>query len=257
MKSLGSDWYQKIWSLDIQDLSWVEHIKQQVDFLIKRLDLKGNERVLDLACGFGRHSLELAKRGFCVVGVDLTKDYIDFASQIAQEKGLDAEFILSDIREVSFQNEFDLVLNMGDGAIGYLENDAENLKIFGVISSALRPNGKHFMDIMNADYAACHFPCKLWDEGEKCLTLSKFEWNQETKTMLYGQLDYPYGEPLYKPVIEQGNSTRLYTLAEIEAIMRERGLHVYDSFADFNGTRFYARDSIQLMVYSRKGANLL
>lgn len=257
MKSLGSDWYKKIWSLDIRDLSWVEHTKQQVDFLMKRLDLKGNERVLDLACGFGRHSLELAKRGFSVVGIDVTKDYIDFATQTAQEKGLDAKFILADIREVSFRNEFDLVLNMGDGAIGYLENDAENLKIFDVIASALRPNGKHFMDIMNADYASRHFPCKLWDEGEKSLTLSKFEWNPETKTMLYGQLDYPYGKPMSKPVIEQGNPTRLYTLAEIEEIMRERGLYVCDSFADFNGTSFCAEQSIQLMIYSRKGVNLL
>ncbi|MDE7268466.1 MAG: class I SAM-dependent methyltransferase [Lachnospiraceae bacterium] len=235
-------------------MSWVEGTKPQVDFLINQLDLKGNERVLDLACGFGRHSLELAARGFCVVGVDITKDYVDFANKTAQEKGFDATFILSDIRDVSFRNAFDLVLNMGDGAIGYLENDTENLKIFNVIANALKPGGKSFMDIMNADYAEHHFPCKLWDEGEKCLTLSKFEWDKETKTMLYGQLDYPYGEPLGKPVIEHGNPTRLYTLSEIERIMNERGLRVCDSFADFNGTKFCADDSIQLMIYSqRKG----
>lgn len=67
---MESDWYRKIWSLDIQDQSWVEDTTRQVDFLVKTLGLSGGERILDLACGFGRHSLELARRGFSVIGVD-------------------------------------------------------------------------------------------------------------------------------------------------------------------------------------------
>lgn len=251
MKSMGSDWYQKIWSLDIRDLSWVESTRQQVDFLVDQLGLKGGERILDLACGFGRHSIELAERGFSVVGVDITKDYIEFANETARQKQLEAEFILSDIRDLTFAGEFDVIINMGDGAIGYLENDAENLKIFDVIARALKPEGKHFMDIMNADYAEHHFPCQLWDEGDKCLTLSKFEWDKETKIMLYGQEDYLYGQTLKKPNIEQGNPTRLYNLSEIETIMHERGLALRDSFADFTGKKASA-DSKQLMVYSQR-----
>lgn len=76
---------------------------------------------------------------------------------------------------MSFDGEFDVVLNMADGAIGYLENEEENLKIFRVISKALKIGGTHFMDIMNGSYAETHFPCKLWDEVEKSLTLSNFE----------------------------------------------------------------------------------
>lgn len=251
MQSIGSDWYKKIWSLDIMDLSWVESTRQQVDFLVDQLELKGGERILDLACGFGRHSIKLAERGFSIVGVDITKDYIEFARETARQKQLDAEFILSDIRDLSFAEEFDVIINMGDGAIGYLENDAENLKIFDVIARALKPEGKHFMDIMNADYAEQHFPCQLWDEGDKCLTLSKFEWDQETKIMLYGQADYPYGQTLHKPNIEQGNPIRLYSLSEIEAIMRDRGLVLRNSFADFTGKKA-SIDSIQLLVYSQR-----
>lgn len=251
MKSAGSNWYKTIWTLDITNQSWVEDTKKQVDFLINKLSMRGNERILDLACGFGRHSIELAERGFSVVGVDITKDYIDFATETAQMKNLNAEFILSDIRELSFDNEFDIVINMGDGAIGYLENDDENLKIFDVITKALKPSGRHFMDIMSADYAAHHFPCKLWDAGEKCLTLSQFEWNDKSKIMLYGQLDYMYDSPLAKPVIEKGNPTRLYTLQEIKEIMQERGLTVIDAFSDFDGKEASA-DDIQLIVHSQK-----
>ena len=57
------------------------------------------------------------------------------------------------------------------------------------------------MDIMNGSYAQTHFPCKLWDAGEKGLTLSAFEWEKDRKTLIYGQVDYMYGEALYKPEI--------------------------------------------------------
>lgn len=251
MKAMKNDWYKKIWTLDIKDQSWVEDTQRQVDFLIEKLGLIGGERILDLACGFGRHSLELARRGFDVTGVDITPDYIKYASEQSKNENLSAMFICSDIRDVSFENEFDIVLNMADGAIGYLENDEENLKIFAVVSKALRSGGKHFMDIMNRNYAETHFPCKLWDAGEKCLTLSNFEWNSETKTLIYGQLDYHYGEALPKPEMTEGNPIRLYSLDEIKKIFSSLGMEVYDSYSDFGGKPSSDND-IQLMVYSQK-----
>ncbi len=251
MKPMESDWYKKIWTLDIQNQSWVEDTKRQVDFLAEKLELKGNEKILDLACGFGRHSLELAGRGFDVTGVDITPAYINYANEQAKKKNLNARFICSDIREINFENEFDVVLNMADGAVGYLENDEENLKIFSVISKALKSGGKHFMDIMNGSYAATHFPCKLWDAGEKCLTLSNFEWNNDTKTLIYGQLDFPYGEPLPEPVMEEGNTIRLYTLDEIKLIFDKLGMNIIESYADFSGKPSSDND-IQLMICSEK-----
>lgn len=167
----------------------------------------------------------------------------------AQTENLNEKFICSDIRELNFVNQFDVILNMADGAVGYLENDEENLKIFCVISKALKSGGKHFMDIMNGSYAENHFPCKLWDAGEKCLTLSDFEWDKDKKTLIYGQIDYPYGNTISKPHIQEGNPIGLYTLKEIETIFAELKMKVFDSYADFSGTP--ASDNhIQLMVCS-------
>ncbi|MDO4515091.1 MAG: class I SAM-dependent methyltransferase, partial [Lachnospiraceae bacterium] len=230
MKAMASDWYKKIWTLSIQNMSWVEDTERQVDFLIDKLEMKGNEKVLDLACGFGRHCLELARRGYDVTGVDITPAYIEYATTQAQAENLNARFICSDIRDLRFAEQFDVVLNMADGAIGYLENEEENLKIFRVVSNALKPGGKHLMDIMSGNYAASHFPCKLWDAGEKSLTLSNFEWDAKTKTLIYGQVDYPYGEALYKPDMQQGNPIRLYTQEEIEAIFAELKMNVFDCY---------------------------
>lgn len=251
MKAMDKDWYRRIWTLDIQDQSWVEDTVRQVDFLVEQLSLTGKEKILDLACGFGRHSLELARRGFDVTGVDLTPAYIAFAENQARQEKLSAAFFCADIRELTFDGEYDVVLNMADGAIGYLEDDGENQKIFGVIAKALKPGGKHFMDIMNGDYARTHFPCQMWDAGQKGLTLSKFQWDGETKTLLYGQLDFAYGQPLPVPQMEEGNPIRLYTMGEIREIFRPLGMNVQNSFADFSGKPASAND-IQLMVYSRK-----
>jgi len=120
---INPQWYRNIWTLDIKNQSWVEGTENQVDFIIKTLELSGKERILDLACGFGRHSLAFARRGYRVVGVDITKDYIEDARREAKSGSLEVEFIQADIRELKFENEFDVVLNLADGAIGYLEND--------------------------------------------------------------------------------------------------------------------------------------
>ena len=117
MKAMEKDWYQKSWRLDIQNMSWVEDTNRQVDFLIKQLQLKGTEKILDLACEFGRHSLEFARRGYDVTGIDITPAYIDYANEQAKKENLNAKFLCQDIRGITFDKEFDVVLNMADGAI--------------------------------------------------------------------------------------------------------------------------------------------
>ena len=247
-----SDWYKYGWSLDIKNQSWVENTTMEVDFIIKTLNLKGNERILDLACGFGRHSLLFAERGFSVVGVDITKDYILDAIKSAKEKSLNnVEFIHADIRELTFENSFDVVLNLADGAIGYLENDEENLKIFSVVSRALKDGGKHFIDVCNSEYAELHFPAKYWDSGENALSISEFDWNTTTKRMLFGSYDIPYGKTLEKFNIPNGDTIRLYSKIELESIYNQYGMQIVDTFSNYQGKKSSNRD-LQLMVYAEK-----
>lgn len=246
-----SSWYKEIWSLDIKDMSWTEDTKNQVDFLIKALDLTGKERILDLACGFGRHSLEFARRGFCVVGVDITDEYVEDAKKQAEKEKLPATFYHQDIRAVTFEAEFDVVLNMGDGAIGYLENEEENLKIFDVIAKALRNGGKHVMDIMSADYADTHFPCNLWEAGTKGITLSRFEWNPDTRIMLYGQNDFEYGKALSAPEFVAGDPIRLYHREELEQIMSDRNMKLQQVYGSFEGA-LGSDNEIKMIICSQK-----
>jgi SAM-dependent methyltransferase len=251
MKALDANWYKSIWSMDIKEQSWVEDTENQVDFIISTLKLMGNERILDLACGFGRHALSFARQGFQVTGVDITKEYIEDAVKTAKAEGLKAQFINSDIRDLNITNEYDVVLNLADGAIGYLETEEENLKIFSVISKALKPGGKHFMDICNAEYAKNYFPAQYWDAGEAALSVSSFEWDNKKRIMLFGDNTIVYGEPAKKPNIEYGAPQRLYSLNEIEQIWKELSMEVVQTYSNYYGKGSSYKD-LQLMVYSVK-----
>lgn len=72
-----------------------------------------------------------------ITGIDITPAYIDYANEQAKKENLNVKFICQDIRTITFDKEYDVVLNMADGAIGYLEDDEENHKIFSVIAKAI------------------------------------------------------------------------------------------------------------------------
>jgi SAM-dependent methyltransferase len=247
-----SQWYKKIWSKDIKGMPWVEQTKSQVNFLRDILQLKGDEKVLDLACGFGRHSIELASLGCRVVGVDITAGYIEDAQKRAKEKKLDIDFICADLRDLEYEEEFDIVLNMADGAIGYLEDERENKKIFDLISSALKLGGKHVMDVCNGSYAAKHFPKRHWLLGSQSLSLADFEWDEQRSLMFYGGLIIKYGEVFTRPKEIYSNSTRLYNLTELEEIFRERGMEIRKAFGNFDKTVVASDNIFQIQVLSQK-----
>jgi SAM-dependent methyltransferase len=257
-KSFSADpqWYKKIWTMDIQDMSWVEQTAQQVDFIFEILQLRGKERVLDLACGFGRHALELARRGCSVVGVDITADYIAEASKQAKQGTLAAEFICADVRDITFHEAFDVVLNLADGAIGYLEDDAENLKIFDRVASALKPGGQHLMDVCNGAYAAKHFPRRHWEIGSRSISLADFEWDSQNSRMYYGGLELKFGELLTNPAENPdgmvSNPTRLYALPELRTILQSRGMEIQQAYGAYDSNVPASDDALQLLVRSRK-----
>lgn len=247
------DWYKNIWGMDIKNQSWVENTSSQVDFIINALHLNGTERILDLACGFGRHSLELARRGFQVVGVDITPCYIDDASLTAGKENLDARFICSDIREISFDTEFDVVLNLADGAIGYLENEEENLKIFKVISKALKPGGKSLIDICNQEHARFHFPKRYWEIGEHEIALPWFDYDEKSKCMLFGSIGIALGETATAPKsLEPCSCTRLYDFNEVTDIFKSMGVNTLTAYGDYDLEQPSDHKHLQLLIVSQK-----
>lgn len=247
------DWYKTIWSLKIKDMSWVEDTSSQVDFIEEALELKGSERILDLACGYGRHSLELARRGYEVVGVDITPDFIEDAKKSAAKENLNAAFVCSDIRDIEFENCFDVVLNMADSAIGYLESDEENHKVFKVNAKALKPKGKLLISICSREHALMHLPKKTWEIGEKSISLAQFDYDKQSKRMLYGGFNVPLREIVKSPKeIKAHSSIRLYSFKEITDTLDKLDIETKMCFGDYNKNVPHNHKHMQMVITAQK-----
>ncbi|GHA65195.1 SAM-dependent methyltransferase [Pontibacter akesuensis] len=120
--------------------------------LLVHLHPKPHEKILDLACGKGRHSLYLSQQGFEVTGIDLSRQSINYARQFANER---LHFDVHDMRHVYRQEEFDFILNLFT-SFGYFETDTENIVALCATAESLKHGGKLVIDFMNTDKVIDH-----------------------------------------------------------------------------------------------------
>jgi SAM-dependent methyltransferase len=132
----------------------------EVDLLVDAVELEPGARVLDLACGHGRHSVELARRGFAVTGVDLSAPSLELAAARAAEAGVAVRFERSDMRRISYEAGFDAVINMFT-AFGYFE-EAENRLVMERVAAALVPGGAFLMEVGNPVAVFSRFEARGW-----------------------------------------------------------------------------------------------
>ena len=141
-----SNWFEDFFHGVTNDL-WrqcanPEQTRAEADFLEKTLGRKA--RVLDVPCGYGRHSLELARRGCRVTGVDISTEFIAEAAAGARTAGVEAEFLAGDMRGLRWQAEFDGAICMGN-SFGYFEFSDMVVFVAGV-ARALKPGGRFVIE---------------------------------------------------------------------------------------------------------------
>jgi SAM-dependent methyltransferase len=129
--------------------------KQEIDFLVGALELDAGMRVLDLGCGPGRHSLELARRGMHCVGIDHAASFIELARSSAAAEGLEVQFEVGDVRELSGYDGFDAVVCLCQGGFGLL-GGTESKELLEGFARALRPGGRLALSAFHAYFAVRH-----------------------------------------------------------------------------------------------------
>ncbi|MTI20352.1 class I SAM-dependent methyltransferase, partial [Fulvivirga sp. RKSG066] len=122
-----------------------EEAKGFLDTLIRFFKIKPNHKVLDLACGKGRHSIYLNEKGFDVVGVDLSEQNIAHAKKFENDS---LHFDVHDMREVYAEERFDFVLNMFT-SFGYFDSEKENEQAICAAAKSLKPGGSLLIDFLN------------------------------------------------------------------------------------------------------------
>ena len=138
---------------------------REVDVLVEALDLLPGQRILDVGCGPGRHAHELARRGYEVVGIDISETFVALASEKAPDG---ASFVHGDARTMEFEAEFDAALSLCQGAFGLAggpEADPAAFDPDGVVldrmATALRPGGRIALTAFSA-----YFQVRFLDDDD-------------------------------------------------------------------------------------------
>jgi SAM-dependent methyltransferase len=121
----------------------------ECDFIEGEIGHDKSIRILDVGCGTGRHSIELSKRGYEVLGVDLSESMVSRARQKALDTGLKAVFEVHDARALPFKNRFELAIMLCEGGFPLMETDEMNYDILKSVTCALKSGGKFIFTTLN------------------------------------------------------------------------------------------------------------
>jgi SAM-dependent methyltransferase len=245
------DWYTRGFPPETTKMPWADKTVAEVDRAMTMLKPEGGERVLDLACGIGRHAMELRRRGFEVVGIDISAELLEIAERDAAEQGLEVAFVEADLRLLDYEDEFDIVLSLNDGAVGYFETDEENFRTFEVVSRALRPGGGHLVQLPNVMHAEKNLPMKTWIAGEDTLELIDHRWNAETRYLEGATVPIRMGEVYerYEPIPFR---QRLYSVEELEQLYGSVGMSLANVYRGSGKPRKPRDNQFEIFAEGRK-----
>ena len=222
-----------------------EVVPTEIDQVVALLGIEPGTRILDLCCGPGRHSLELARRGFRVTGVDRTAAYLEKARKQAKSETLTIEFVQDDMRRFCRPDSFDGVINMFT-SFGYFEDPADDRQVPVNIHQSLKTGGTLVMDIMGKEVLARIFSQRTWEEKEGVIVLQEhkvcknWSWTENRWIMLKGQ-----------HCDEVTISHRLYSAAELSDLLADCGFDSVDIYGDLAGTP-YDHQAKRLVAVARK-----
>jgi SAM-dependent methyltransferase len=249
MKELKS-WYeddgfwQKVSPILFGEKCWKSTVPQ-IDEVTRLLNLKPPMTILDLCCGLGRHSLELARRGFEATGVDRTAIYLEKARAQAAADGLKIEFVQDDMRKFCRTDAFDVVLNFYT-SFGYFENPAEDRRVIVNMEKSLKKGGRLVMEMMGKEILARIFRERDWREEEGVIWLEErkvskdWTWIDSRWIMLEGSKRNEFRV-----------SHRLYSAAELAALLKDCGFRSVDIYGNLAGAP-YDHTAERLVVVAHK-----
>ena len=128
----------------------------ECDFIEQEINRDKSLKIIDVGCGTGRHSIELAKRGYQIAGIDLSESQLKRAREKAKDHGVEIDFQKHDARNLPFECEFDLAIMLCEGGFPLMETDEMNFEILKNVTTALKDNGKLIFTTLNGLFPLHH-----------------------------------------------------------------------------------------------------
>jgi SAM-dependent methyltransferase len=233
MKDWTGDYFTEEYLLKYRPRQEGKQTRDEVTFLIKALGLKIEDKVLDIACGYGRHVNELWKRGITAYGIDNNPLYIEEAKKGA------GHFDIEDMRTF-------YLLNMDHAycfftSFGYF-NDLDNQKVLDHAAAAIK--SKFLIHLRNREWLMRNFVENQWDSYADHTELTKRNFNLLTSRMETEIVYWPSGKKVTQ-------SIRFYTLAEITGMFKKAGLRVKNVYGGIDFSEYHI-DSEWCIVIGEK-----
>jgi SAM-dependent methyltransferase len=212
-----------------------------INNLVKYFNPPPSSRFLDLACGKGRHSLFLNKKGFDVTGVDLSLESIKHASAFENER---LHFYVHDMRKLFRTNYFDYVMNLFT-SFGYFENDRDNQATISSAAKALKKDGFLIIDFFNAKKVIENL------QPEQCFELEGIEFTIRKKfqnNFIIKQISF--SDKGNKYVFEERVSA--LSLVDFERYFAASGLNIIHLWGNYYLEDFDINSSERLIIIGKK-----
>lgn len=223
---------------------FTKNTEKEIEFIMREFRLPKGAKILDVGCGVGRHSIELAKRGYRVTGIDISEGMLREAMKRAEKEGVSAEFIKADATKFRREREFDAAICLCEGAfslLGLSDDPIEHdLAILRNVYESLKPGGKFLLTALSA----------LWRVKKATNEdIEKGLFDPHSMTF-FEEIEAPNGQKF--PIRE-----RVYTPTELQLMFRMVGfkvLGVWGGTAGRWGKRKVDFDDIEIMVLAEKPA---
>lgn len=243
-----ADWFQDWFASDYY-LSVYSHrndadAEKFLNNILEFIPLRENAKVLDAACGSGRHSILMAKKKYSVTAFDLSKPLLKIAIDKAKTLNLDIKFFNGDLRFIDLKDKFDLILNLFT-SFGYFDNDKENFAFIESSYKMLEDKGYFVLDYFNEAFIRRN----LVSESEKSIDGLRIVEKREIKN----------NRVVKSITIEQNGtannyeeSVQLYSFDEIKEHFNRIGFKMVKVFGKYDCSEFLPYDSERLIIIFQK-----
>ena len=221
----------------------------EVKGIVKLTGLNPSALILDVPCGYGRHSIALAKKGFLVTGSDLNTCHLEFAKKQAKKNSAKVKFIKENMIDIDYKPKFDAVVNMFY-SFGFFEKEKENFKVLQNFFKVLKPGGKFLMHtdvniprILNGKYK--HDEVRTLKSGKKLRIIDDYDPVTKRMNGAWILIDKKGNEE------RKDYSVRVYTKDEFIKLCKRAGFKFCEVFSDLSG-KPYDSNSEDMIVVATK-----